>query len=211
MENPTAIQETTPVPVKPWEGPFLVAGLGNPGRDYRRNRHNAGFMAVDALAQHYQIPLGKVQSKAILGSGKAGGQTVFLVKPQTYMNLSGTAVGSLARYYKVETDHIFVIHDDIDLPLGTVRIRAQGGAGGQKGIASIIERLGTNAFPRCRLGIGRPPGQMQAADYVLEDFFPEELTVLTDVFQRLEDAVDAFITNGIQDAMTRFNGSVIKA
>ncbi len=122
---------------------------------------------------------------------------MILVKPQTYMNLSGSSVASLARYYKVETDHLLVIHDDIDLPLGTLRIRAQGSAGGQKGMVSIIERLGTNQFPRARLGIGRPPGRMPAADYVLEDFFPEEKEYAFAAYStRLLAAVEAYISRG---------------
>jgi PTH1 family peptidyl-tRNA hydrolase len=211
MEN-EIITTDIPLPeqIKPWEGPFLVAGLGNPGREYRHNRHNVGFMALDELASHFKIPMSKVQAKAITGSGLVEGRRVILLKPQTYMNLSGTSVASLVRYYKVETDHLLVIHDDIDLPLGTLRIRAKGSAGGQKGMVSIIERLGTNLFPRARLGIGRPPGRMPTADYVLEDFYPEEQEMLSRVFQRLLAAVDAFIHEGIEPAMTRFNGPVDK-
>lgn len=204
-----------PEPILPeekkiWEGPFLIAGLGNPGRDYRHNRHNIGFMAVDQLAEHFKIPMTKVQAKAIIGSGLVEGRRVILAKPQTYMNLSGTAVSSLLRYYKVEIDHLLVIHDDIDLPLGTLRIRARGSAGGQKGMVSIIERLETNQFPRARLGVGRPPGRMPTADYVLEDFFPEEQVLLSRVFERLLDAVRAFTLEGIEGAMTKFNGLVEK-
>jgi PTH1 family peptidyl-tRNA hydrolase len=211
MENETIIP-SPPLPEeeKVWEGPFLIAGLGNPGRGYRHNRHNVGFMVLDELASHFKIPMSKVQAKAITGIGMAEGRRVILIKPQTYMNLSGTSVASLARYYKVETDHLLVIHDDIDLPLGTLRIRAQGSAGGQKGMVSIIERLGTNQFPRARLGVGRPPGRMPTADYVLEDFFPEEKDLLGRVFSRLVSAIDAFIYEGIEPAMTRFNGPVDK-
>jgi PTH1 family peptidyl-tRNA hydrolase len=211
MENETIIP-SIPLPEqeKVWEGPFLITGLGNPGRGYRYNRHNVGFMAVDALATHFKIPLSKVQAKAITGIGMVEGRRVILTKPQTYMNLSGTSVASLARYYKVETDHLLVIHDDIDLPLGTLRIRAQGSAGGQKGMVSIIERLGTNQFPRARVGVGRPPGRMPTADYVLEDFLPEEKEQLDRVFSRLLAAIDAYIYEGIEPAMTRFNGPVDK-
>jgi peptidyl-tRNA hydrolase, PTH1 family len=204
-----------PEPILPeekkiWEGPFLIAGLGNPGRDYRHNRHNIGFMAVDQVAEQFKISMTKVQAKAIIGSGLVEGRRVILAKPQTYMNLSGTAVSSLLRYYKVEIDHLLVIHDDIDLPLGTLRIRARGSAGGQKGMVSIIERLETNQFPRARLGVGRPPGRMPTADYVLEDFFPEEKELLSRVFDRLLDAVCAFTLEGIESVMTKFNGSVEK-
>ncbi|NTW08768.1 MAG: aminoacyl-tRNA hydrolase [Anaerolineaceae bacterium] len=211
MENETIIPPPPlPEQEKVWEGPFLIAGLGNPGRDYRHNRHNVGFMALDELASRFKIPMSKVQARAITGIGMVEGRRVILTKPQTYMNLSGTSVSSLARYYKVETDHLLVIHDDIDLPLGTLRIRAQGSAGGQKGMVSIIERLGTNQFPRARLGVGRPPGRMPTADYVLEDFFPEEKYLLGRVFSRLVSAIDTFIYEGIEPAMTRFNGPVDK-
>jgi PTH1 family peptidyl-tRNA hydrolase len=205
MEN--NLPDTEP---KPWEGPFLIAGLGNPGRDYRRNRHNVGFMVIDQLSEYFKIPLGKVQSQAITGSGLAMDQKVLLVKPQTYMNLSGNAVNSLRKYYKIEIDHIMIIHDDIDIPLGTLRIRAQGGAGGQKGMSSIIERLGTNNFPRTRVGIGRPPGQMPTADYVLENFFTEENEILSLVFDRVISAMGVFIQAGIEPSMTRFNGALVK-
>ncbi len=209
-DNPINSELILPEKEKVWEGPFLFAGLGNPGRDYRHNRHNVGFMAVDELASQFKISMSKVQAKAITGSGMVQGRRVILTKPQTYMNLSGSSVASLARYYKVEADHLLVIHDDIDLPLGTLRIRAHGSAGGQKGMVSIIERLGTNQFPRARLGVGRPPGRMPAADYVLEDFFPEEKDMLARVFTRLLAAVEAYILEGIESAMTRFNGPVDK-
>jgi PTH1 family peptidyl-tRNA hydrolase len=202
MEN--NLPDTEP---KPWEGPFLIAGLGNPGRDYRRNRHNVGFMVIDQLSEYFKIPLGKVQSQAITGSGLAMDQKVLLVKPQTYMNLSGNAVNSLRKY---EIDHIMIIHDDNHIPLGTLRIRAQGGAGGQKGMSSIIERLGTNNFPRTRVGIGRPPGQMPTADYVLENFFTEENEILSLVFDRVISAMGVFIQAGIEPSMTRFNGALVK-
>jgi peptidyl-tRNA hydrolase, PTH1 family len=167
-------------------------------------------MAVEHLSEEFKIPFSKVQSRALTGSGMIRGQKVFLVKPQTFMNLSGSAIGSLAKYYKISADHLLIIHDDVDLPLGTIRIRAQGGPGGQKGMASIIERLGTNAFPRVRLGVGRPPGHMQTADYVLEDFFPEEKEILARIFARVNQAVEIFIQEGIQSAMTGFNGVVEK-
>jgi peptidyl-tRNA hydrolase, PTH1 family len=208
METPmqSAIPPEIPEPL--WEGPFLVAGLGNPGREYRHNRHNVGFMAVEHLSEKFKIPFGKVQSKAITGTGLVHDQKVLLVKPQTYMNLSGLAIGALAKYYKIAPDHMIIIHDDVDLPLGTLRLRAQGGAGGQKGMTSIIERLGTKEFPRLRLGVGRPPGHMQTADYVLEDFFPDEKEILAHVFDRVTLAVETFIIEGIRAAMTNFNGSV---
>ncbi len=190
--------------------PFLIAGLGNPGRIYRQNRHNVGFMVVEHLAEKSGIKLGKVQSRAITGAGDWEGKKLLLVKPQTYMNLSGESISSLMKYYKILVAHLMVIHDDMDLPLGLIRIRASGGAGGQKGMTSIINCLGSQEFPRMRIGIGRPPGQMQAADYVLEDFLPGEKTILDEVKDRAIDAIRVFLTLGINQAMTQFNSQPSK-
>lgn len=184
---------------------YLIAGLGNPGREYRHNRHNVGFMLVDRLAEISRIKLGKVQSKAIVGLGDWEQKQLLLVKPQTFMNLSGESISSLLRYYKIGADNLMVVHDDLDLPLGTIRIRAEGGAGGQKGMASIIARLKTQSFARIRIGIGRPPGQMQAADYVLEDFLSSERVILDEVLDRTSEAIRVFLNEGIDQAMTRFN------
>ncbi len=184
---------------------FLIAGLGNPGRMYRLNRHNVGFMLIDHLAESAGIKLGKVQSRAITGLGDRESKRLLLVKPQTYMNLSGDAIFSLLKYYKIPINQLMVVHDDLDLPLGTIRIRSSGGAGGQKGMASIIKRLDTQNFSRMRIGIGRPPGQMQASDYVLEDFLSGERDVLEEVLKRATEAIRVFISSGIDQAMTQFN------
>ena len=184
----------------------MIVGLGNPGREYRENRHNVGFMVIDALAEKFGITPGKVKSKAILGEGRVDGMRVVLVKPQTFMNLSGQAVASLVKFYKIPLDRMLVIHDDLDLPLGILRLRPGGGSGGQKGIASIIERLGTQEFPRMRVGIGRPPGRMDPADYVLQDFSKQDKDELTFLFQRAVDAVEVFIHSDLQTAMNQFNG-----
>ena len=187
---------------------YLIAGLGNPGREYRENRHNIGFMAVDALSRELSIPINRVQAKALVGSGTALGRRVILAKPQTYMNLSGQAVGTLVRYYKLPLTNFMVIHDDLDLPLGTIRLRPKGSSGGQKGLGSTIDSLGSQDFPRLRLGIGRPPGRMEAADYVLEDFSPAEKKVVEAVLERAVQAVHAFIEQGLDQAMTLYNGVV---
>lgn len=184
---------------------FLIAGLGNPGRAYRLNRHNVGFMLIDKLADVVGIKMGKVQSKAITGMGKLDGKQVLLVKPQTFMNLSGKSIAALLNYYRIPIDHLMVIHDDLDIPLGAIRIRAGGGAGGQKGMASIIQHLKTQTFPRMRIGIGRPPGRMQAADYVLEDFLPDEHVILEEVLEKACFAIRVFLTSGITQAMTQYN------
>jgi len=186
---------------------FLLVGLGNPGRKYRGNRHNIGFMAVDELARKYGIESKKVQNKAIMGLGRIQNKSVIIAKPQTYMNNSGDAVGPLANYYKIPNEHILIIYDELDLPYGTIRLREKGGAGGHKGMRSIINHLGQN-FARMRLGIGRPPGQMPVQAYVLQDFKKDELHLLTEILTTAVQAAEMFLTDGIQLAMSRFNGTV---
>jgi PTH1 family peptidyl-tRNA hydrolase len=187
---------------------FLIVGLGNPGREYNNTRHNIGFMAIDALAKTIDIKLGKVQSKALVGLGKIGGARVVVAKPQTYMNLSGQAVIGLMNFYKIPSENLIVIHDDIDLPFGTIRIRPKGGSAGQRGMGSIIERLGNQDFARMRLGIGRPPGQMSPKDYVLQNFTKNEEELLKTMLATSSDAVFEFVRNGLDAAMNRFNGLI---
>ena len=187
---------------------FLLIGLGNPGREYRDNRHNIGFMLIDRLAIRLDAQGLKLQSKAIVTSGNYAGHKVLLAKPQTYMNLSGTSVQGLAHFYKLSLERLLVAHDDLDLPFGTIRLRPGGGPGGQKGVASAIERLGSKDFARLRMGIGRPPGRMDPADYVLQDFSREEMTTLSEVLDRAADAALIFVTDGLDKAMSKFNGDV---
>jgi PTH1 family peptidyl-tRNA hydrolase len=187
---------------------FLIVGLGNPGRKYRGNRHNIGFMAVDALAAAYKIESSKVQNKAIVGNGRIQNQNVFIAKPQTYMNNSGDAVGPLARYYKVPPENVLVVYDELDLPFGTIRLREKGGAGGHNGMRSVINHLGEN-FPRLRLGIGRPPGQMPVPAYVLQDFSKDDLPLLDDVLAEAIRAIETYLREGIQLAMSRHNGTLV--
>lgn len=186
---------------------FLIVGLGNPGRDYRETRHNIGFMVVDKFAETHAIKLGKVQNKAIIGNSLIDDKKVILAKPQTFMNLSGQAVASLARFYKVAYDHIVVVHDDVDLPFASLRMRPGGGSAGQKGVASVIQLLGTQDFPRLRMGIGRPPGQMDAAAYVLQPFSRSEIEFLPPLMEKAVDALNCFLTDGLDSAMNRFNPS----
>ncbi|MCB2210420.1 aminoacyl-tRNA hydrolase [bacterium] len=190
--------------------PFLIAGLGNPGPDYRQNRHNAGFMVADALADAANIPLRRVEFRAIVGKGDFAGERIVLAKPQTYMNDSGQAVGALTSFYKIPLDRILIVHDDLDLPFGTLRLRPSGGTGGQRGMESIVTRLGTRDFARLRMGIGRPPGRMDPRDYVLHDFDPPEQADLPLVLTTAVDAIRRFITDGIEKAMNDFNGTVIE-
>lgn len=203
-----AISEKQPETAAAQGDAYLIVGLGNPGRDYRDTRHNIGFMAVDAIANASQCKMTKVQSKAIIGTAQLNGKKVLLAKPQTYMNLSGQAVSGLMRFYKIPTANLLVINDDLDLPLGTLRMRPGGGSAGQKGIGSIIEELGTQEFPRMRLGIGRPPGQMDSADYVLQSFSQPEQELLAVVFSRVVEAVRIFVSEGLESSMNKYNGTL---
>lgn len=187
---------------------YLIVGLGNPGREYQFNRHNIGFMLIDRLCRELLTSPGMVQSKAIIAKAQFAGKSVILAKPQTYMNLSGQSVSSLVRFYKIPSDRLLVAHDDLDLPLGTIRLRPGGGSGGQKGVSSIIQQLGTQNFPRLRIGIGRPPGRMDAAAYVLQDFNQEERELLPEVLDRAAKAALVFIEHGLETAMNQFNGNI---
>jgi peptidyl-tRNA hydrolase, PTH1 family len=190
------------------EGGYLIVGLGNPGREYKDTRHNIGFLAIDAFARGLDIKLSKVQNKALVGLGKMEGRRVILAKPQTYMNLSGQAVVGLLNFYKVPQTNLLVVHDDIDLPFGTLRLRPKGGSAGQKGLGSTIEKLGNQDFARMRLGVGRPPGQMDARDYVLQRFAKDEEEFLKVFLDKGCDAIKEFIVNGLDAAMNKFNGVI---
>lgn len=197
------------MPAAPPDGNrYLIVGLGNKGSKYQNNRHNIGFMVVDFLADQHHISLGKVQHKAVIGDGRIAGSQVILAKPQTMMNLSGDSVGPLAAYYKIETANILVIYDELDLPLGTIRMREMGGAGGHNGIRSIINHLGKD-FPRLRLGIDRPPGRMPPAAFVLQDFNPDDWPLVKEIIQEAGTAVETFLREGIDLAMSRHNKSLL--
>ena len=185
-------------------GKYLIVGLGNPGREHKGNRHNIGFMAIDRLAEACQISMGKVQNKALTGNGRCANQSVILAKPQTYMNRSGDAVGPLANFYKIPPERVLVIYDELDLPLGTLRMREKGGTGGHNGMKSITNHLGQE-FPRMRLGIGRPPGKMPASAHVLQDFGKDDLPIVNELLDEAVKAGETFVTDGINLAMTRHN------
>ena len=187
---------------------YLLIGLGNPGREYQNNRHNFGFMLIDRIAVRINAQGLKVQSKAIVTSGTYQDRKIILAKPQTYMNLSGQAAQGLLNFYKLPIEHMLIAHDDLDIPFGTIRIRPKGGPGGQGGMASTIEKLGTKDFPRLRLGIGRPPGRMDPAAYVLQDFSREEMKTLSEVIDRAADAALTFVVDGLNKAMNKYNGSI---
>jgi len=188
---------------------FLIIGLGNPGREYKLNRHNIGFLAIDRLSKAWDIPLGQLRNKALIGLGQQANKNVILAKPQTFMNDSGFSVASMVRFYKIALERVLVVYDDLDLPLGVLRLREGGGSAGHKGMASIIQQLGSNEFPRLRLGIGRPIGHMDVMDYVLQDFNHQEQEILSLMLNHIEEAAQVFLIEGINAAMTHFNGPVI--
>ncbi|HLE23965.1 MAG TPA: aminoacyl-tRNA hydrolase [Anaerolineales bacterium] len=184
--------------------PYLFVGLGNPGRRFRLNRHNIGFMVVDALARQIGVSFTRHQAQALLTDGQWEGARVYLAKPQTYMNLVGSSVGPLARYFRIPPSSVVVIYDDLDLPLGSLRLRGAGGSGGHRGMESLLGALG-DSFPRLRLGIGRPPGRKDPADFVLEDFGDEEAEAVEAAMIRAADCLRELIRNGLERAMTKYN------
>ncbi len=188
---------------------FIIVGLGNTGRQYRENRHNIGFMTLDRLAERLNVNFRRLQHKALTTDGTYRDQRLVLAKPQTYMNNSGLAASGLVRFYKVPINHLMVIYDDLDLPLGTIRIRPKGGSGGQGGLRSIIDRLGGQDFPRMRLGIGRPPGTMDPANFVLHNFNADERALLPAILDSAVDAILTYVSEGIEAAMTGYNKQVI--
>lgn len=190
----------------------LIVGLGNPGRGYASNRHNLGFMCLNHFARRHGISFDKKQGQARIGRGEVAGNEVMLARPQTYMNLSGQAVGWLVRKFKVSLDDLIVIHDDLDLSLGKMRLRRGGSSAGHKGIESIMAELGSPDFPRLRVGIGRPAladaTEIAEADiraYVLGDFTPGEKQATTEVIPRVSEAIHCLLTEGLTVAMNKYN------
>ena len=188
------------------QGPYLIAGLGNPGRKFEHNRHNVGFMLLNRLSEKLGERFGKVESRALVAKSTYHGERIILAKPQTFMNNSGSSVSSLVRFYKVPLENLLVAYDDVDLPIGSLRLRPSGGSAGQKGMQSIIERVGTEEFPRLRIGTGRPPGRQEAADYVLQDFPTQDIELLEEALNRAVEAVLIFIQDGLERAMNLYNG-----
>lgn len=185
---------------------WLIVGLGNPGQKYLETRHNAGWHLLDTIVKdNPQFRFDEKRSKALIARGALAGAKVALVKPQTYMNLSGEAVGPVARFYKIPPERILVAFDDLDLPPAKLRLRPKGGAGGHKGMRSLIQHLGTEEFPRLRLGIGRPPGQMPVEAYVLQKFRADEWAEMLVTYEQGVAAVEAVLLEGIDRAMNRFN------
>ena len=195
------------MPSNPREGNMLyvICGLGNPGRRYAMNRHNAGFHCVDLLAARWTMQFNRMRFKAYISIGRFADTKAILAKPLTFMNVSGQAVSPLLNYYKVPTSQLLVIYDDLDLELGRIRLRPNGTAGGHKGMLSIIRQLGRNDFSRLRIGIGRPE-HGEPYRYVLSDFSPEQQTVMDKAYERSADAVECFLQEGVEAAMNRYNG-----
>jgi PTH1 family peptidyl-tRNA hydrolase len=185
--------------------PYLIAGLGNPGREYRGSRHNVGFMVLDCLAEKLGVSFTRVKMNALMTAVRHGEERLILIKPQTFMNLSGQAVSSFLRFYKIPLDNLLVVYDDVDLPFETLRLKPDGGDAGQKGVRSIIDRLGTQSFPRLRVGIGRPSGRTPVSDYVLSDFDGNERELLPFVLDQAAAAALLFIDDGLEAAMTLYN------
>lgn len=192
-------------PVTPTGEVALIVGLGNPGREYADTRHNIGFQVVSLVAEKHGLKFSKMQNEALVASGRIGNTRVIVAKPQTWMNDSGRAVGPLAKFYKVELPRLMIVYDDLDRPSGTLRLRMEGGHGGHNGMKSIIARLGSPEFPRLRVGIGRPPGRMDPAAYVLQPFGRDEAIALGLARDRAVQAIEFFLTNGIVAAMNKFN------
>ncbi len=185
---------------------FIIAGLGNPTLQYRGTRHNVGFDVIDTLADKYNITVETRKSRALIGKGIIAGQKVLLVKPQTYMNLSGESIGELVSYYKVdEEQELLVIYDDVSLDVGQLRIRRKGSAGGHNGIKDIIRHLGTDVFPRIKIGVGEKPKGYDLADYVLGHFSREEREMMEEGYQKAAEAVEMILAGELDEAMNVFN------
>ncbi len=187
---------------------WMIVCLGNPGAKYANTRHNAGFMAADVLERKYNVKINKIKFKALTAVADMGGQAALLMKPQTYMNLSGEAVGEAARFYKIEPDHIIVISDEMSLAAGKMRIRRKGSAGGHNGLKNIIAHLGTDAFPRIRIGVGAPApsdDHDEVIDWVIGSVPKAELKLIEETAAKAAEACACYITNGPDQAMNRYN------
>src|SRR5690554_5790881 len=187
---------------------YIIVGLGNPGRKYIGTRHNIGFDAITRISDDFNISLNINKHKAICGAGFIGGEKVLLAQPQTYMNLSGESVRALADFYKVSPENIIVIYDDINLEVGQLRIRKSGSAGGHNGIKNIIQHLGTQDFPRIRIGVGQKPQEWDLVDYVLSKFSDEENKVLRHALKNASDATKVLIDEDITAAMNIYNRKI---
>ena len=184
---------------------YIIVGLGNPGDKYEKTRHNVGFNVIDLLAKEYSIDVSKLKHKALIGEGRVGTEKVILDKPMTYMNLSGESVVDICNYYNVDLENVIVIYDDIDLDVGKIRIRKKGSGGTHNGMRSIIKCLGSNEFPRVRVGISKPKNGQDLADFVLSRFAKEDEKSLNESFENAVAAIDCAIRQDLDLAMNRYN------
>jgi len=185
---------------------YAIVGLGNPGRRYENTRHNLGFITLDLLADNLGVKINKLKHKALTGETRIGAEKVMLVKPQTYMNSSGESVGSLIRYFNLPLENLIVVYDDIDIPLGTVRIRKSGSAGSHNGMKSVIYHTNDEGFPRVRIGVGNDRGRQPLIDFVTSGFNKSELDTIREAVIRAADAIEEIVINGVDSAMTKYNG-----
>ena len=183
---------------------FLIVGLGNPGKEYDGTRHNIGFEAIDYIANKYNIELNRIKFKGVFGEGFIGSKKVILLKPTTYMNLSGDSIREVVNFYKIDSEDIIVLYDDISLAVGRLRIREKGSAGGHNGIKSTISNLSTDIFPRIKIGVGGPKGNL--VSHVLGRFSQDEMQVLNKTIVAASDAVEHIVVKDIKEAMNKFNG-----
>ena len=188
---------------------YCIVGLGNPGREYAETKHNVGFCVIDKLAEKYEIKVEKYKNRALIGDGMIRDKRVLLVKPQTFMNLSGESVREIVNFYKIPQERFVVIFDDTSLPCGSVRIREKGSHGGHNGIRNIIDQMGTDVFNRIKVGIGEKPKGWDLADYVLAKFSEDEEPLILSGIDKAAQAVELFISQGIKDAMNKFNAKNI--
>ncbi|NLW24190.1 MAG: aminoacyl-tRNA hydrolase [Clostridia bacterium] len=187
---------------------YLIIGLGNPGRKYDNTRHNVGFAVIDKISEKLNIQVDKKQAQSLVQSSFWRGKKVLLVKPQTYMNLSGQAALELINFYHDQIEDLLVIHDDLDLPVGQLRFKREGGSGGHNGLKSIIKCLNSQDFNRLKIGIGRPPEYIDVVDYVLTSFTKEEEKILSQTIRRAVDGIEEWLENGIDSAMNLYNKKV---
>lgn len=185
---------------------YLIAGLGNPGKEYENTRHNVGFAALDLIAEKLGTKINKVKFKGLLGEANYEGKKLLLLKPHTYMNLSGESVKDAVNFYKIPLENLIVIYDDMDLPVGRLRIRAKGSSGGHRGMDSIIYQLASDNFPRIRIGIGRPEGERDAVHHVLGKFYGEELEKIKAAIETAAEAALLIVSEDVNEAMNKYNG-----
>ena len=190
---------------------YLIVGLGNPGAKYEATRHNVGFAVIDVLARRHGLGAGRSQKQALAWDGRIGAKRVKLAKPLTYMNRSGESLRQLTDYFDISLENLLVIHDDLDTPFGSLRLRWNGGHGGQNGLRSIVRHLGSTDFARLRFGIGRPPGRMDPVHYVLQAFRGDDAIRADELAARAADAIEVWLSDGLERAMTLYNGDAAKA